>query len=156
MVHVRTILSYRYQALTRLRLQDLDLHLENEPWVGTPIRQNLLDNQNKTCRGHFKTRPTGGYYTVLTKLLTLISWKGRSCDLSSKEDSLVDSALARGAGGPRFDFLNWPSKGWHLFWPPSMVCTLIDTFSMFHPKLLTLYIYRLPMPFILPILSRVV
>ena len=40
-VRVSMILSYGYQASTQLRLQDFDIHLENEPRVGTPIRRVL-------------------------------------------------------------------------------------------------------------------
>ena len=40
-VRVITIFSYKYWGLTRLRPQNFDILLKNEPQVGTPICRNL-------------------------------------------------------------------------------------------------------------------
>ena len=41
MIRVNMILGYQYRASTQLGSQSFDIRLDNEPRVGTPIRQSL-------------------------------------------------------------------------------------------------------------------
>ena len=49
MLRTNTILGFMNQASTRLRVQTLDLRIENDSRVWTPIRRNLV-NINKKVR----------------------------------------------------------------------------------------------------------